>query len=200
MEIVDNLVSPLLLINLMTCRSCSPTPGRDKTTQGRGIKFAFHGCAGFTLVEVMVATIVIVTFFAAIFEVNAVCLRLIDAGKESLAAVQSVQDRAEALRNLAFSDLTSASYVANLMSTPPNAASIASKATEVVTISKYPSPASSEINRFTRGPDGTVTTNAAGNPGSTLVTVDVQLSWTMTLGGRSRTEQTSTIVSNGTKK
>jgi len=32
------------------------------------------------------------------------------------------------------------------------------------------------------------------------VKVDVAVSWTMTLGGRTRTEQTSCIVSNGTKK
>ncbi len=49
----------------------------------------------FTLVEVMVAAILVTIFFASIFELNAVCLRYIGASKESLAAVQSVQDRSE---------------------------------------------------------------------------------------------------------
>ena len=44
-------------------------------------------------------------FFAAIFEVNAICLRYIDASKEAVAAVHGVQDRMEGLRNLAFTDL-----------------------------------------------------------------------------------------------
>ena len=61
---------------------------------------------GTTLVEVMVTAMLVAVFFASIFELNAMCLRFIDASKESLAALQSVQDRSETLRNLSFSDLT----------------------------------------------------------------------------------------------
>ena len=60
------------------------------------------GRGGFTLVEVMMAAILAVIFFASIFEINAMCLRSIGSAKESLAAIQSVQDRTERLRNLAF--------------------------------------------------------------------------------------------------
>jgi hypothetical protein len=35
--------------------------------------------------------------------------------------------------------------------------------------------------------------------GKTLVQVDVSTIWNMTLGGRARSEQTSTIISNGSK-
>src|SRR5947199_8115084 len=62
---------------------------------------------GTTLSETLVGIVLLVTFFASVFELNAVCLRYIDATKESVAALQSVQDRAEMLRNLAFTDLTS---------------------------------------------------------------------------------------------
>src|SRR2546430_4825989 len=61
---------------------------------------------GTTLPETAVALVLLVTFFASLFELNAVCLRYIDATKESVAALQDVQDRAEMLRNLAFTDLT----------------------------------------------------------------------------------------------
>ena len=61
---------------------------------------------GFTLVEGMVATMLVTIFFVSIFELNATCLRYLDSSKESLAALQSVQDRVEGLRNRAFSDLT----------------------------------------------------------------------------------------------
>src|SRR5712691_11237968 len=76
--------------------------------------------AGATMPEIMVAALLLAVFFASIFELNAVCLRYIDASKESVAALQLVQDRSEALRNLAFSDLTNASYVQNLLNSPAN--------------------------------------------------------------------------------
>jgi len=58
--------------------------------------------AGNTLAETLVAATLIGAFFVTIFEVNAVCLRYIDASEECVAAVQGVQDRIEGLRNLAF--------------------------------------------------------------------------------------------------
>lgn len=159
----------------------------------------FRAHAGFTLVEVMVAVTLAAVFFVSIFELNAMCLRYIDASKESLAAVQSVQDRSEMLRNLAFSDLTTTSSVQNLMATAANPAPFSQKATEVVAISKYPT--ANGVTQFTRSPDGTVATNSvATDLGTALVKVDVSVSWTMTVGGRTRIEQTSSIVSNGTKK
>ena len=99
---------------------------------------------GFTLVEVMVASMLVAIFFASLFELNAMCLRSIDSGKESLAALQSVQDRNEVLRNLAFSDLTTTAFVQNLMPCQLHASrsgwlkpKFSKKATEVVKISKY---------------------------------------------------------------
>ena len=152
-----------------------------------------------TLTETLLAVVLVATFFASVFELNAVCLRYIDATKESVAALQHVQDRAEMLRNLSFADLTKTSAVQTLLTTPPNAAAFAQKATETVTISAFPT--ANGVTQFTRQPNGTVTTNSvATDLGKQLVKVDVQVAWTMTLGGRSRTEQTTNILSNGTKK
>lgn len=155
--------------------------------------------SGTTLPEALVAVLLLAVFFASIFELNAVCLRYIDATKESVAALQNVQDRAELLRNLAFADLTNTSTVRTLMGTPPNAAPFAQKATETVRISAFPTP--NGITQFTRLPDGSVTTDSvATNLGKTLVKVDVRVAWTMTFGARSRSEQTTSIISNGSKK
>ena len=154
---------------------------------------------GSTLPEVVVGVVLMITFFASIFELNAVCLRYIDATKESVAALQAVQDRAEMLRNLAFTDLTNPTVVQTLMATPPNAAPFVQKATETVTISAFPTP--NGVTRFTRTPAGTVTTNSvAADLGKLLVKVDVKVDWTMTFGGRSRSEQTTNILANGSKK
>jgi Tfp pilus assembly protein PilV len=154
---------------------------------------------GTTLPETLVGLILLVTFFASVFELNAVCLRYIDATKESVAALQHVQDRAEMLRNLSFIDLTDPASVQTLMANPPNAAPFVQKATETVKISAFPTP--NGITQFTRTPSGTVTIDSvATDLGTELVKLDVQVSWTMTLGGRSRTEQTTNILSNGSKK
>src|ERR1700686_3758597 len=87
--------------------------------------------SGTTMVETMVAVALVAAFFATIFELNAVCLRYIDASKERVAALQGVQDRLEALRNLVFtpdpngSDLANATYLKSLMVTPANGSDFA---------------------------------------------------------------------------
>jgi len=154
---------------------------------------------GTTLSEALVGLVILATFFASIFELNAVCLRYIDATKESVAALQHVQDRAEMLRNLAFTDLIDTTAVQTLMATAPNAAPFAQKATETVRISAYPT--ANGVTQLTRMPNGNVTTDSvATDLGKELVQVDVKVAWTMTLGGRARTEQTTNLLSNGTKK
>jgi Tfp pilus assembly protein PilV len=153
---------------------------------------------GMTFPEVLVAVLLLGIFCASVFELNAVCLRYIDSSKETVAALQAVHDRCEVLRNLSFTDLTTQSTVQSLLASAPNASAFCQKSTEVVKISAYPT--ASGVNQFTRTPDGNVTVNStATNLGSTLVEVDVSTSWNM-LGGRARSEQTSTIISNGTKK
>ena len=151
-----------------------------------------------TFPEVLVAVLLLAIFCASVFELNAVCLRYIDASKESVAALQSVHDRCEVLRNLSFSDLTTQSTVQSLLANPANSSDFCKKATELVKISGYPT--ANGVTQFTRTPDGTVSNDStATDLGTSLVQVDVSTSWNM-LGGRARSEQTSTIISNGTKK
>jgi hypothetical protein len=139
------------------------------------MKFSKLQTRGTTLPETLVGLVLLATFFASVFE------------------------RAEMLRNLAFTDLTDATAVQTLMATPPNAAPFGQKATETVTISAFPTP--NGVTQFTRTPAGTVTTDSVAiDLGKELVKVDVKVAWTMTLGGRSRTEQTTNILSNGSKK
>ena len=155
--------------------------------------------AGLTFVEIMLAVLLVATFFASMFELNAVCLRYIDATKESVAALQVVHDRCEKLRNLAFADLTNASYLRTLLATAANTSDFCNKATETVKVRAYPT--ANGVTQLTRTPQGTVSLDStATGLGNTLVQVDVSTTWNMTLGNRARTEQTSTIISNGTKK
>ena len=155
--------------------------------------------SGTTLVEILVATLLLASFFASLFEANAVCLRFIAASKQSVGAIEVVQARAEVFRNLRFTDLTTTSYVQNLLATAANTSDFAKSATEVVKISAYPT--ANGVTRMTRATDGTVSLDStAASLGSTLVKVDISQTWIGVLGGRQRTEQTSLIISNGTKK
>jgi len=164
--------------------------------------------SGTTLVEVLVATLLLASFFACLFEAIAVCLRFIAASKQSVGAIEAVQARTEVFRSLAFSDLISASYVQNSVLKKPdgsanraNASDFVKSATEVVKISAYPTDPTKGVTQMTLTPDGTVNLDStATSLGSTLVKVDISQSWTGVLGGRQRTEQTSLIISNGTKK
>jgi prepilin-type N-terminal cleavage/methylation domain-containing protein len=166
------------------------------------------GQRGFTLVEVLVAVALLGAIFVTIFELNARCLRFIDASKETVGALQGVQDRVEQLRNLLFTDLTNATTLQTLMTTPSNGSDFAQNVTEVVTLSHYPTPNGTNT-QITRGPGASVTANInstdtnLGNDtpaGTGLVRVNVTYTWTNTLGGQSRSEQTETIISAGTKK
>jgi hypothetical protein len=129
-----------------------------------------------------------------------------------------VQDRLEALRNLAFkpdpagSDLANATYLTdpnNLTSMvyPANGSDFAkTKPIEVVTIKAYNTATKSTSGtgiQITRPAGANVTPSIDLNSlvlsTPAVVLVNVKYQWSM-LGGRSRTEQTETIISSGTKK
>jgi Tfp pilus assembly protein PilV len=159
---------------------------------------------GDTLPELMMSVVLIVGFFAAIFEVNAVCLRYINATKENVAAIQGVQDRLETLRSMAFTDLKTASTMTTTLTTPSNGADFTLGVTETVTLTAY--PAGSPSVTFTRGPGATVTPalawsgGTAFNSATTMLKANVKYAWNMTLSGRARTEETETIISTGIKR
>lgn len=200
---------------------CAPNNAEERHTGCCNFHKMLRPCrarheAGTTLAEVLVAAALIAGFFATIFEVNALCLRYIDASKESVAAVQGVQDRLEGLRNLAFSELISPTYMTSAQPTPApsgprpvslafpsNSSDLAARVTERVTITAYPSGSPSIT--YTRAPGTVITPTASPSPvpdftGVTLVKVNVKYSWNATLGGRPQTEETETLISDGTKK
>jgi Tfp pilus assembly protein PilV len=177
---------------------------------------------GTTLVEVLVAAALVAGFFLTIFEVNAVCLRYIDASKQCVAAVQGVQDRIEGLRNTDFTNLISPAYMMNPQPTPApsgprpmslvypsNSSDLAAKVTEEVTVSGYPSgtplPGATPIIVYNRAPGAVVYPSASPNAsvdfsGMTMVKVKVKYTWNTTLGRRAQSEETETLISAGTKK
>ena len=51
--------------------------------------------AAVTLPEVLIALLLLGIFLPSVFELNGACLRLVNASKQSMAALQSVHDRCE---------------------------------------------------------------------------------------------------------
>ena len=177
----------------------------------------------------MISVVLVAVFFAGIFELNAMCLRYIEASKESVSAIQGVHNRIETLRNLAFVDLISQSYMTTTTGTDPNdpnsnlpgllalpsdSSLFSPRVTETVTLTDYVNGTPSVT--YTRSPGATITPRSAvtptvawnGGPGfpttgankTTLVKATVTYTWNMTFGGRARTETTETLISDGLKK
>jgi hypothetical protein len=170
-----------------------------------------NSVAAMTLVEVLMALVIVVGFFISIFEVNGICLRYIKSSKNNIAALQGVQDRLEQLRNLNFSSLTSVSAVQALMAAPANASEfLARSPTEAVTLIGYqslanyfagtPDPTSTQITLSPGASSAAINTTDANLSTAVLVKVIVGYTWTEALGGRPRSEQSETIISAGTKK
>jgi hypothetical protein len=152
----------------------------------------------------MMSVVLIVGFFAAIFEVNAACLRYISATKENVAAIQGVQDRLETLRAMSFNDLISPAKVTPTLTAPSNGADFTGKVTETVTLTNYPS--GSPTVTYTRAPGASVAPSVVWSGGTafptttTMVKARVKYAWTMTLGERQRMEETESIISTGVKR
>ena len=160
---------------------------------------------GTTLVEVLVTTAVCAIFFVSIFEVNAVCLRLINASKENVAALECVQDRLEQLRNLSFPSLVDTAGLKTFLTTPPNSSTLPLKATETVKIQNFVNGVATTPGvTFVRGPGASVLPTQSPNTvdfsGVKLVQIDVTYNWVTTFGAIAHHETTSTIISEGTKK
>lgn len=174
------------------------------------MKLTSDGEAATSLPELMMSAVLLAAFFASIFEVNAVCLRLVNGSKENVAAIQGVQDRLEMLRNLSYPDLTNATYIRdNILATPSNVSELGKKVTEEVTVTSFDTESATPGTvgtgfKLSRPAGTTVTptivTADATVANSKAVLVKVKYSWKMTFGGRDRIEETASIVSAGVKK
>lgn len=168
-----------------------------------------HAESAVTLPELLISALLLGTFFASIFEVNAVCLRFIGASKENIGAIQGVQDRLETLRNLTYTNLVDQNFLKNtIMAAPANSSDFVKNVTETITITAYdtdsnPGGATGSgiiIKKTPNAPADFVGTPDPNVANAATVLVDVQYDWNMTFGGRGRTERTSSIVTNGVKK
>jgi len=158
------------------------------------------GSSGFTLAEVLIAIAVSVIFAGAAFTTNERLLVALKSQKETTAATMVLQQRMETFRATAFSNIATASYVqGSIVANATGSEAPLGNLTETVTISSYaPADGSTPtvVQRNSANPTGTIVSTNANLANSTLVRVDVLLSWT-SANSRSRSRQLSSIFGIG---
>ena len=169
--------------------------------EGGGMHWpALRSSAGVALMEVLIAGATIAVFMAGLFTLNTFTVKTARSGKEILASTLVVQERLEQLRKGTWYNVTDASYIQGLLSTPTGSASALPGLTERITINVYPAvtPAPTPI-QVTRSSSGTATilsSNTALRQQPT-VRADVTATWVGSRTGAMRTRTFSTVIAEG---
>lgn len=150
---------------------------------------------GFTFVENLVAMVIVVLFFGALFAVNSQGLYLLNSGREAIVANVCLRDRIEQLRDCAWPQLTDSNYLrASVLNSSSSGASNLGQLSETLTINSYPIAGNPPISVLRSNGTASVTSTNPAIANATLVRVDIRLSWIAGPGGRTRTQATSTLV------
>ncbi|HEY4284366.1 MAG TPA: hypothetical protein VGM62_14980 [Chthoniobacterales bacterium] len=165
-----------------------------------------HRASGFTLIDVLGATLVVGLAFAGIFAANGRALSMVKTAKQAAVASKCLQQRIEQIRNYNWTQVTDSSAMTGLYSVPPLPSVELPGFSEQLTVSGFtpaasgsasaaPSGTPMQITRSTTGTVSLVTDNVAlvSQP---LVRVDVRITWPGP-SGRNRVRETSVIIANG---
>ena len=154
-----------------------------------------RGPAAFTFIDNVFAMAIVGLCFVSLYALNSQCMHLLNSGRAAAFAAQSLQDRTEQLRKCTWAQVTSASYIqSSILNSATNAAQNLGQLTETVTVNAYPTalnPAISVVR--TSGGASTVSSNASIANGD-MVRVDIALTWSAGLGGRTRTQTATTVI------
>ena len=160
-----------------------------------------HRERGATIVEIVVALGVVVTFFSGIFLMNSHVLSLLRGSVESTASIRVLQDRAEQLRGSTWEQLTDASHHSTLiLAIPPASSGPLRNLQETIAVTAHlAAPGAVMPIEVQRDVAGTVTTTSAGD-GTMVdqpsVRLDLTASW-LSKGGRPRLRQLSLYLGEG---
>jgi type II secretory pathway pseudopilin PulG len=159
-------------------------------------KSRFANTEAFTLMEVLVSLGVMLIALTGIATLNSSALALTRSAKQATAASLTLQERVEQLRTANWQQVTDAEYLRNtvLSITPRNTAGI-SPATETITISAYPNPATIEPVKLQKTAHAVrILTTGSKIANESLATLAVQLQWPGK-DGRINTRESVTILS-----
>lgn len=155
--------------------------------------------AGFSLVEVMIGSMVAMIGIGAVMFLNSASLRYVRSARQSNAATLFLQERIEQVRIADWRRITSADYLKNtLFATLPKSAGALAGSSEQVSVVAYPSETAAEKLLVVRQSNGQRST-VSGGSGLTLqrlAKVDLQVSWKGE-DGRNRVRTTTALIANG---
>jgi hypothetical protein len=152
------------------------------------------------IVEALAAAMIIGLFMGGLFQMNALNLRTMRAGKETVAASLVLQERLDQVRNTTWANASQSAYLRTILNSPAASASVLPQLTEQITVSAYPAtspmPTSAVVTRAANGSTAIVSSNADLSKLRT-VRADVTISWRSSPRAKTRTRTLSTIIAEG---
>jgi hypothetical protein len=170
----------------------------DKLSAGMNRKRSRN--SGAVIVEALAAAMIIGLFMGGLFEINALNVKTVRAGKETVAASLVLQERLDQLRNRTWASVSDAASLQTLLAAQAASSTPLAQLTEQITVAAYPvtapAPTSVVVTRAANGSTATVSSNAALAKLPT-VRADVTITWSSSARGKTRTRTLSTIIAEG---
>lgn len=164
------------------------------------IPWGWRRCSGAVIAEALAAAMIIGLFMGGLFEMNALSMRTVRSGKETVAASLILQERLDQVRNTKWVTVSDGSYLQSVLSTAAASSPALSQLTEQITVSAYPAaspaPTATVVTRAANGATAVVSSNAALIKQPT-VRADVTITWLSNSKGKPRTRTLSTIIAEG---
>ncbi|HEX8373093.1 MAG TPA: prepilin-type N-terminal cleavage/methylation domain-containing protein [Chthoniobacterales bacterium] len=156
--------------------------------------------AAFTLVEVLIATTIMVLFMSGMFALNTQAFQLLRSSQGVIAAEGSTRDILDKMRNTTFDSQTDAVDITRALS--GNTFPALARLEVVVQVTAFPAPASPAMHTstviVTRNASGTISTVKAGDGTlSNEQTIMTTVTSTWSARGQTRTHQAYMLSTQG---
>jgi len=162
--------------------------------------------AGSTLVEAMIACLIVALFFASIYAGGWQSLHALKSAMEGASASQLLMNLQEQVRTATWAEITSPTYLSGTILANSTSLGHLSNVTQTILVNPYPvpyggSPAiGSQTLEVTSSANGTVTSPCPGNgqiSSQNAVRVDITVGWSTVFNRTAHTRIVSLIVSQG---
>ena len=163
------------------------------------------GSGGFTILETMVSSALLMLFLTSLFALNSTVMRMLRSATETADASQELQCRVEQIRLANWTQVTSADSMGKLLRKETDATLDLPDVVETLLVRPYSfdQPEQAPAFKLQRAPDKTISTAPDGpaatgrdlsKPDVGMIRCDVTVTW-RSWGGRTRTRTLSTVVS-----
>ena len=157
-------------------------------------------CSGAVIVEALAAAMVIGLFMGGLFEMNALNVRTMRSGKETVAASLVLQERLDQIRNSSWAKVSDATSLQSVLGTAALSSTVLPGFTEQITVSAYPAaspaPVPAVVTRAANGATAIVSSNGALAK-LPAVRADVTITWRSSPKATIRTRTLCTIIAEG---